>query len=94
MRGKQIEVISFVGGLVFFSVVVGIVLVKNERIRTEVEEQAMSLLKTTKNALNQAQFLISKVGMVTGERKASFAGSHKTDVEAAMQGDAYEALWG
>ena len=93
MSEKQIKAISFIGGLVFFSIVVGVVLMKNERIRAEVEEQAMSLLKTTKSAIGQAQFLVSKVGMMTGEKKASQANNGKTEMEAATQKDAYEALW-
>ena len=91
MSEKQIKVVSFIGGLVFFSIVVGVVLMKNERIRAEVEEQAMSLLKTTKSAIGQAQFLVSKVGMMTGEKKASQSNSDKT--EMATQKDTYEALW-
>jgi len=93
MSEKQIKAVSFIGGLVFFSIVVGVVLMKNERIRAEVEEQAMSLLKTTKSAIGQAQFLVSKVGMVTGERKAALAGSGKTETGQVTQRDAYEALW-
>jgi len=93
MSEKQIKAVSFIGGLVFFSIVVGVVLMKNERIRAEVEEQAMSMLKTTKSAIGQAQFLVSKVGMMTGEKKASQSNSGNTETGAAAQKDTYEALW-
>jgi len=93
MSEKQIKVISFIGGLVFFSIVVGVVLMKNERIRAEVEEQAMSLLKTTKSAINQAQYLVSKVGVVTGEKKAAQANSNKTEAENMVEKDKYASLW-
>ena len=93
MNEKKIKAASFVGGLVFFSIVVGVVLVKNERIRAEVEEQASILLKTTRSAISQIQFVVSKIGKITGESKSAKQNSNNDSALAASQGDKYDALW-
>ena len=93
MNEKKIKAASFVGGLVFFSIVVGVVLVKNERIRAEVEEQASILLKTTKSAISQIQFVVSKIGKITGEGKSAISNSNNDNTPVISQGDKYDAQW-
>jgi len=93
MNEKQLKIVSFIGGLVFFSIVVGVVLVKNERIRAEVEEQTMNILKTTKGAIGQIQYLVSKVEKMTGENKSTKQGSSATESSIAVNEETYDALW-
>ena len=93
MNEKKVKAASFIGGLVFFSIVVGVVLVKNDRIRAEVEEQASILLKTTKSAINQIQFVVSKVGKITGESNNAKLNSSTDSSFVLSQKDQYDAKW-
>jgi hypothetical protein len=70
MSDKEAKVLSFVGGVIFFSVVAVVVLSKDEGLRNEVKAQTQSLLKTSKKALQQFQSAVSKVGKLTGGIKS------------------------
>ena len=94
MSEKQAKTISFIGGLIFFSVVVGVLLIKNDKIRAEAESQAMSLLKTTKGAVSQIQFVVSKVGKITGENKLANQASNYSETPTIDGASGYDALWG
>ena len=93
MSEKQIRVVSFVGGLVFFSIVVGVLLARNERIRSEVEEQTMSLLKTTKSAVSQIQFVVSKIGRFTNDSNNARRNSNIDDLTTTLEDKEYDELW-
>jgi len=93
MSEKQIKAVSFVGGLVFFSIVVGALLIKNDRIRAEVEEQAMSLLKTTKSAVNQIQFIVSKIGKITLDKKSVKTNNNIKEPFVSDEDSEYDGLW-
>jgi hypothetical protein len=49
------NVLSFVGGVIIFSVLIGIVMSKNERLRREVETQLQGLLTTSGHLIRQLQ---------------------------------------
>jgi hypothetical protein len=93
MDDKQTKVLSFVGGLVFFAIVAGVVISKDEGIRNEIQEQAKSLLKTSKKALQQLQFVVSKVGKLTGESKNAIVNNNIVDESGKPVNDGYDALW-
>ena len=93
MSEKQKKVVSFIGGLVFFSVVVGVLLVKNERIRAEVEEQATSLLKTTKSAVSQIQFVIAKIEKISGGNNSAQPNSNNATQRGSQKPEQYDELW-
>jgi hypothetical protein len=69
MKTKQTELLAFVGGLVFFTVLAGIVISRDGRIRREVENQARSLLRISRDALEQAQAVMGTVKQTTRNLK-------------------------
>lgn len=93
MSDKQLKAVSFIGGLLFFSVVVGVILFKNDKIRAEVEEQAKSLLNITKGAVSQVQFVVSKINKITGGNNSAQADSNIDGQSIDRNIDKYDALW-
>ena len=89
-REHQDKLLSFVGGLVFFTVVMAVVVYKDEDVRQELGTQAKSLLKTSKEALQQVRFVAGKIGKaVRGAAK---------DNKAAVEGGEekpgqYDNVW-
>ena len=59
---RQDRLLSFVGGLVFFTAVMAVVVYKDEGVRQELGAQAKSLLKTSKDAVQQLRFVVGKMG--------------------------------
>ncbi|MCL1846485.1 MAG: hypothetical protein FWF91_00780 [Coriobacteriia bacterium] len=93
MSGKQIRIASFIGGLVFFSTITVVLLMKNDKIRAEVEEQAMSILKTTKSAVSQIQFVVSKIGGTTGKNTDAKYVSVNENTKENIDNSVYDAQW-
>ena len=93
MSGKQIRIASFIGGLVFFSTITVVLLMKNDKIRAEVEEQAMSILKTTKSAVSQIQFVVSKIGGTTGKNTDAKYVSVNENAKENIDNSVYDAQW-
>ena len=93
MSGKQMRIASFIGGLVFFSTITVVLLMKNDKIRAEVEEQAMSILKTTKSAVSQIQFVVSKIGGTTGKNTDAKYVSVNENTKENIDNSVYDAQW-
>lgn len=93
MSEKKAKVLSFIGGLVFISVVAGVLLYKNDRIRAEFEEQVTSLLKTTGSALGQIRFFVSKVENITKDSKIDKIKDNIGDLKTYNDFSEYDAQW-
>jgi hypothetical protein len=93
MKNKKTQILSFVGGLVFFSVVAAVLLAKNEKLRKEIESQANSLLETSKSVIGQVQFVAEKVGKISGELKTVNANSNSEEASQKALSDGYDSLW-
>ena len=94
MNNKQKTIVSFVGGLVFFSAIVGVVLLKNERLRKEIEEQATILLETTRSIVSQIQIIVVKAGKIVNDNKIAKENSNNDEAPVALEADIYDAQWG
>lgn len=94
--GKETRMLSFVGGLVFFSVVAVLILNKDEALCNEIQAQTKSLLTTSKKALQQFQSAVTKIGKLTEDVK-SVRENSKLEGEgvnsAADRADKYDSLW-
>jgi hypothetical protein len=93
MSDKQSAVLSFVGGLVFLSVLTTVLLNRNGSIRAEAESQVQGFLNTSKEALHQMRLAVAKLGAITGSERVGTedgAGEHNL---AHLLSDGYEALW-
>jgi hypothetical protein len=93
MSKKETKILSFVGGLIFFSVVAGILISNDDKIRAEIQEQAKGLLKTSKKALQQLQYVVSKVGKLTGDLKSEKETSNLNSPQTEPITDSYDTLW-
>jgi len=94
MVGKKAKALSFLGGLVVFSAVAGVLLVKNKRLREEVQEQTAKIMDTSKKVLDKAQQLINKAEEVTGVNIIAKKSSNKeSDKKAVDESKAYADLW-
>jgi hypothetical protein len=93
MSIKKTEVLSFAGGLVFFSVVAGVLLSKNSRIRTEVEEQLQGFLSASRDILQQVQFIAMKMSKIAGEVKTANETNNLEEGPIALLPDSYDTLW-
>jgi hypothetical protein len=90
---KQTKVLSFISGLLFFSVVT-LVLIRNDReIRDELESQAKDLLKVSKTALGQAQTLVSRVSVLMGKPEIDKESSNLRRTPTQSQPNDYDSLW-
>jgi hypothetical protein len=93
MKTTQMKILSFIGGLLFASVVVGVLLIKNENIREEVEDQAQSFLGISRNALKQLQSVLSTTGAMLGTAKIANQTSNLDFYKNAPVSKDYEDLW-
>jgi hypothetical protein len=90
---KKTDILTFVGGLVFFSVVVGVIISKNDRIRSEIEEQVEGFLGVGQTILQQLRFVVAKVERITSELKIANNNSTIVEQKTAPPPDDYDALW-
>jgi len=94
MKKNTIKAVSVVAGAVFFSVIAGIAVSRDEHVKKEIKQQIDGFLKTTKSLLDQYQGIVKKIGEVTG-----YVGSLKSDDVANKQEQtrqkeqAYNHLW-
>ena len=93
MSEKQARVASFIGGLVFFSAVAVVILMKNDKLRAEVEEQAAGLLKTTKSAVSQIKFVVSKIGNTAEKRNAAVNQEKSAKNKENILNNEYDEQW-
>jgi hypothetical protein len=93
MDKKRTEILSFIGGLAFFLIVVGVLLGTNRRIRTEVEAQVQGFLNVSKGILQQVQFVIMKINKISGELKIDNENSNIAEGPALPAADDYDTLW-
>jgi enamine deaminase RidA (YjgF/YER057c/UK114 family) len=94
MKKNTIKAVSVVAGIVFFSVIAGIAVSRDEHVKKEIKQQIDGFLKTTKSLLDQYQGIVKKIGEVTG-----YVDSLKSDDVANKQEQtrqkeqAYNHLW-
>lgn len=94
MKKNTIKAVSVVAGTVFFSVIAGIAVSRDEHVKKEIKQQIDGFLKTTKSLLDQYQGIVKKIGEVTG-----YVDSLKSDDVANKQEQtrqkeqAYNHLW-
>jgi hypothetical protein len=94
---KKTSSLAFVGGLIFASVVAGVILTKNKGIRAEVEAQAKSLLNTSSEFIRKLRFTDSLFAKLTGDSKTanynSTIGVILPSGDTPVLSDAYDSLW-
>jgi hypothetical protein len=93
MSIKKTDILTFVGGLVFFSVVVGVIISKNDKIRSEIEGQAEGFLGVGRNALQQLESIITRISKITGEQKIANKNSTIENQDSSALPDDYDTLW-
>jgi hypothetical protein len=93
MSEKRLHILSFIGGIVFLSVLTGILLNKSSVIREEVEKQVQGILSTSKDVLYQVQVVVTKVGAITEEIKGSNENGTMDSEPVAFLSDGYDELW-
>jgi hypothetical protein len=99
MKKKRAELLSFVGGVVFFTVLVGIVVGRNDRIRNELENQAQSLLRVSRDALDQAQVIVARVKTamrdfkIDSETSKYEGANYPPETTETAENDSYAVLW-
>ena len=93
MGKKRVKVASFFGGLVISSIVVGVLLAKNDMIRIEVEEQVTGLLKTTKSALANLQRIVSGLSKTVSMNNNAIETSNYNREPDGVKRAEYDALW-
>jgi hypothetical protein len=82
--------LSFIGGLVFCTVLVGLIIIKNDRIRIELENQAQSLLRVSRGALDQAQAVVTRIRETTRGLKIDSETSNYPETPEVTE---YDRLW-
>jgi hypothetical protein len=97
-KQARVEALSLLGGIVFFSVVVGIAVSRNERVKAEIDSQIKGFLETTRKALSQYQQLIQKVNSITTGIKSVTQNSNNQTTQSAVPqqlnaADKYDLLW-
>jgi hypothetical protein len=93
---KKTKVLSFIGGCVFFSILVGVLLTRNDKLRKEVEEQARGVLNVSREFLRHAQTIVGGVGAMAGTPKIAKKSSNIEEDEKSPQRsprDPYDDLW-
>jgi hypothetical protein len=93
MSIKKVNILSFAGGLVVFSVIVGVLVSKNDSIRNEIEDQAQGFLRVSREALQQLQFVVMKIGKISDELKTDNETNDFEEPPRALLPDSYDALW-
>jgi hypothetical protein len=84
MRGKRTEILAFIGGLVFFTVLAGIVVSRDNRIREELENQAQKLLRISRDAMDQAQLAVATIKDMTQGLKIDKRNSKYTEPQHSI----------
>jgi hypothetical protein len=93
MSEKHKAILSFIGGLVFLSVLTTVLVNKNSALRAEIENQAQGFLNISREALRQAQRIIGQVSMITGGSKETEENDTEASASASLPADDYDALW-
>lgn len=93
MKSKKVRILSFIGGLAFFSIIATALIVKNDKLRAELERQASTLLNTSKRLLDQAQFVVGKIEKISGETKIAKKNSNINGEKKLSSADRYDAMW-
>lgn len=66
MKKSTVQALSFLSGLTLAAVVIGVTLSKSPSLRTEIENQLNSVLKTTKKVVNSYKSVASKSKTAVG----------------------------
>jgi uncharacterized protein (DUF3084 family) len=93
MKTKQTKILSFIGGLLFAATVVGILLVRSENIREEVEDQARGFLDLSRNVLKQLQSVLGVTSTMLGTAKIANKTSKLDLYTSPPASKDYEDLW-
>lgn len=87
------KLLSFLGGILVFSVVLGIVVSKDERIRQEIQKQIRRFLETSKDVLVQYENLAKRINKFAGQAKNAKKSGKLEDNKNSLDGDDYEQQW-
>ncbi|MDR3052290.1 MAG: hypothetical protein LBU48_00310 [Coriobacteriales bacterium] len=94
---KTTKILSFVGGLLIFSVIVGVAVNNNESIKKEVERQITGFLGTSKKLLGCYEGVTQKLSEVSRLLKNDNANHNLIEEnEPALKNEAdstYDRLW-
>jgi hypothetical protein len=93
MDKKQEKVLSFVSGLVVFSVITAVVLYKDDRLRRDLARQARGYLDVSGEVLRHLQFLVTSIGKRVGVPKTVKESSNYEVSATASSGNSYDELW-
>jgi hypothetical protein len=85
--------LSFVGGALAFSVVLGVIVSKDERIRQELQKQAKRFLEASKKVLAQYEGFVGTINNIRGQSNNAKDPSGLTNGRKALPGDEYEQQW-
>lgn len=89
MRRGTVKVLSFMSGLVLAAVVIGTTINKSPALRSEIENQINTVLKTTRSLIDAYKSIGSKskaaVGLIKNEPGGRTAGEEAAAVEQAAQ---------
>ncbi|MDR1088412.1 MAG: hypothetical protein LBL23_03995 [Coriobacteriales bacterium] len=89
MKKSTVQVLSFVSGLTLAVVVVGITISKSASLRSEIEDQIRSVLKTTRTLVDTYKNLASKSKTAVKLIKNEPGETTATDEAAAAQQNAH-----
>lgn len=87
------RILSFIGGLVFFSTVATVLIVRNEGLRKEFKAQAGKLVDTGRSVVGQMQVVVNRVGRISNELNSAKQNSNIENVENLALTEGYDALW-
>ena len=94
---KIVHFISFIGGVVFVTSVVGITVYNNQTIRDEIEKQLKALLETTRDAIIQVMTVIEKVNEINRLLKPEVPDKQEpvnsNPEQKALPGENYDSSW-
>ncbi len=93
MKSNKVKILSFIGGLAFFSIVATILITKNDRLKREVELQASSLLEASRNVVTQVQFVTEKVNRIKSEINTAKSLSNNEQDQKALLAESYDNAW-
>ena len=92
MSDKTSVRLSVIGAVLFFAVVVGVTIARNDKMRKEIEDQVQRFLKSSKKVLNQYEYFAGRIGNISSELKS--AKKTSTNEEATLLvGETYDSLW-
>ena len=90
---NKTKVLSFIGGLVFFSVAATVLIAKNAGLRKELSEQTGQIIETGKSVVGQVQVVIDRVGRITEELQTAKQNNNIEIVDNTALTEGYNALW-